>query len=164
MKNIYIGIDNGVSGSVGILDGPDYHFWKVPTISQQNYTKKKGNITRINHPKLKKWLRLWKGNNVFMMIERPMVNPTRFKATTSALRSLESVLIAVEALKFRIEYIDSKEWQKELLPKGVKGSPELKKASHDIGLRLFPKEATTIKKQKDADGILIAEYCRRKCK
>ena len=35
-------------------------------------------------------------------------------------------------------YIDSKEWQKELLPSGCKGE-ELKTASRDIGCRLFPK-------------------------
>ena len=61
---------------------------------------------------------------------------------------------------FSYEYIDSKEWQKVLLQKGVKG-PELKKASQDIGCRLFPKLKDIIIKQKDADGILIAEYCKR---
>jgi hypothetical protein len=45
-----------------------------------------------------------------------------------------------------------------LLPKGIKGSDELKKASLDVGVRLFPK----LPLKKDADGILIAEYMRRK--
>jgi len=47
------------------------------------------------------------------------------------------------------------------LPKGVQGAPELKKASMDIGLRLFPDQANVINKHKDADGLLIAEWSRR---
>jgi len=48
-----------------------------------------------------------------------------------------------------------------LLPQGIKGD-ELKVASKDIGCRLFPEHTELIVKHKDADGILIAEYCRRK--
>jgi len=64
----------------------------------------------------------------------------------------------LEDAQWPYEYIDSKEWQKVLLPKGIKGSDELKKASLDIGKRMFP----TLKIKKDADGLLIAEYLRRK--
>ena len=42
--------------------------------------------------------------------------------------------------------------------------PELKAASLDIGKRLFPLYAEVMEKQKDADGMLIAEFCRRKFK
>jgi hypothetical protein len=59
------------------------------------------------------------------------------------------------------EYTDSKKWQTMLLPQGIKGSDELKKASFDIGCRMFPQHSDLIKRHKDADGILIAEYCRR---
>jgi hypothetical protein len=87
-----------------------------------------------------------------------MVNSTRFNATLSAIRALEATLIALEQAQWPYEYIDSKEWQKELLPKGLKGSDELKNASLDIGKRLFPE----LNIKKDADGLLIAEYLRRK--
>jgi hypothetical protein len=76
----------------------------------------------------------------------------------SAVRALEATLIAVEQHQFRYEYIDSKEWQKELLPKNIKGSDELKSASLDVGKRMFPE----LNIKKDADGLLIAEYLRRK--
>ena len=52
---------------------------------------------------------------------------------------------------------------KALLPKGSKGIV-LKNDSKDIGCRLFPQSSALIVKHKDADGILIAEYCRRKFK
>jgi len=79
----------------------------------------------------------------------------------SAIRALEATLIVIESLKISLAYIDSKEWQKPLLPNGTKGGAEQKKASLDIGSRMFPQFKEEFKKQKDADGMLIAEYCRR---
>ncbi len=158
---IYIGIDNGITGSIGIiLNDRTPLFYKIPTRSEQDYTKAKKNITRIDQKGLLALIN-YPSAKVKVVIERPMVNPTRFKATTSALRALESTLIIVETLEIPHEYVDSKQWQKELLPKGVKGTLELKKASLDIGCRLFPKLKKEIQKHGDADGLLIAEYCRR---
>lgn len=161
MNKFYIGIDNGVSGSIGVIDESGSLFYETPTYSQQNYTKKKANITRIDWNSLNVLLKPYQGTNCFVLLERPMVNPQRFQATTSALRSLEATLITIELLNLPHAYIDSKEWQKVLLPQGVKGPEELKKASLDIGCRLFPQHSGLITKHKDADGILIAEYCRR---
>jgi hypothetical protein len=156
----YIGIDNGVSGSIGVIRGEDTFFIDTPVKKEQNYTKKKAIITRIDHELLTNVFSAYK-DNCFVMFERPMVNPRRFQATTSALRSLEATLVVIETLKLPVSYIDSKVWQKLLLPSGIKGSDELKKASMDIGCRLFPQHSDKIKKHKDADGMLIAEYCRR---
>jgi hypothetical protein len=89
-----------------------------------------------------------------------MVNPQRFSATITALRAFESTLILLEFLKFPHAFIDSKEWQKKLLPKGVKGTENLKKESMELGCKLFPQHQELIRKHKDADGLLIAEYCR----
>jgi len=161
----YIGIDNGVSGSIGVLstDGTPPEFILSPVKSEQNYTKTKKNITRINYPELVKYFAKFAALPALahVMLERPMVNPGRFMATTSALRALEATLIILEQFRISFEYIDSKEWQKVLLPHGLKGPDELKKASHDIGCRLFPQFTELFDKHKDADGMLIAEYCRR---
>jgi hypothetical protein len=157
----YIGIDNGVTGSIGVISGSDYLFERTPTIKQQSYTKTKKNISRIDFFILKIFFenRMSLLHENLVLIERPMVNPTRFSATLSAMRALESTLICLEELNLPYQYIDSKEWQKALLPKGCKGTAELKQASRDIGRRLFPK--LNIKDREDADGILIAEYARR---
>lgn len=163
---IYIGIDNGVSGSIGIIGDLRslVDFKSTPIKKVQNYTKKKDMISRIDHSELLKILSsiASSGEPVVVILERPMVNPTRFKATTSALRSFESTLVILEQLGIPYEFIDSKEWQKALLPAGVEGSAELKKASHDVGCRLFPAHSTNINNHGDADGLLIAEYCRRR--
>lgn len=169
MKKIFIGIDNGVSGTIGIIDETGVLFTKTPVKSEQNYTKKKGNITRVNVKELKILLLqslliddisgYVNPNDVIVAIERPMVNPTRFQATTSALRALEATLNCIEELELPYIYLDSKEWQKELLPKGVTGT-DLKKASLDIGARLFPQFKDF--KHEDRDGLLMAEFLRRK--
>lgn len=156
---LYIGIDNGVSGSIGWTDGIVKGQIKTPVFKQQNYTKVKGNISRIDHCFLMNWLKDLTTNYsaVFIIIERPMVNPGRFKATISAVRAIESMQLILETLALPYQFVDSKEWQKDMLPKGVKGSDELKKASITVAKRLFP----SIECKPDGDGILMAEWARR---
>lgn len=160
---IVIGIDNGVTGSIGIVgETIQPEFYPVPVKTELSYTKKKQYITRIDIKEFKNiLLPIVKDYAMYMaVIERPMVNPGRFKASMSAMRSLEAVLVVLERFCFPYRYIDSKEWQKEMLPAGLKDK-ELKKASLDIGCRLFPSCRNEIIKQKDADGLLIAEYARK---
>lgn len=155
----YIGIDNGVSGSIGVIpfSGVDPRMIQVPIFNTYNYTKVAQKINRIDTNILHEFL---SGiSTPFAIIERPMVNPARFKATQSALRALEATLIVLEKLDIPYQFVDSKQWQKVMLPKGLKESAKLKKASLDTGRRLFPQFAYMYKK--DADGILIAEWARR---
>jgi hypothetical protein len=160
-KKLFLGIDNGITGTIGVT-GNNTGFYKMPVFSAQNYTIKKANVTRVDTSQLKSLLLDIVGNTpldeVFAAIERPMINPQRFVASQSAIRALEATLICMEELKIPFRYIDSKEWQKRLLPKGVMGSEELKKASKDIGSRLFPAYADF--KHGDRDGLLIAEHLR----
>ncbi len=156
---LYVGIDNGVSGTIGWSDGINHGQIKVPVFKQQNYTKAKGNISRIDHCFLNDFFKKLHtpGQAIFVIIERPMVNPARFKASISAVRALESTQLILELNSFPYQFIDSKEWQKAMLPKGIKGADQLKKASIDIAKRLFP----SVECKPDGDGILMAEYARR---
>lgn len=161
MRKIYIGIDNGTTGTIGIVgDGilPQLHH--TPIKKEQDYTKSKKQVTRLDCIGLRTILDQFNHNDICVVMERPMINPTRWTASMSAIRCLEATLIMLEVLGISHQFIDSKEWQREMLPKGIKGSDEQKKASLDIGNRLFPQFADF--KQKDRDGILIAEYARRK--
>lgn len=167
---VYIGIDNGPSGSVGIIKFSDGHrvneYHKIPIRMEQDYTKKKGSVTRIDHKALSllisEAISDARTSDVLVLLERPMKCPMRFRATVSAMRALESVLIVIENLGLRKEYIDSREWQKVLLPEGTKGTSDLKKASTDIGSRFFPELQMEIESRGDADGILLAEYAVRR--
>lgn len=160
MSKIWVGIDNGVSGTIGIVgDGIESVFVKTPVKREQDYTKTKKIITRLDYSKFMELFSNLNKNDVCVVMERVMVNPSRFAATVSALRCHEAELIMIELLGCKHMFIDSKEWQKEMLPKGCSGE-DLKKASLDIGNRLFPQFEDV--KHPDRDGLLIAEYARRK--
>lgn len=162
-SKFYIGIDNGVTGSIGIV-GKEltyYEFMETPITFGQDYTKAKKNVSRVNVTTFAEVIHTLKGYGLCVaVLERPMKNPARFDATCSAMRALEAELTVLELYDVPYMFIDSKEWQKEMLPKGVVGTKELKKASLDIGKRLFPEIKN---KHPDRDGILIAEYARRRC-
>lgn len=158
-KKLWLGIDNGVSGQVSIIGSDSYFLFKTPIKRCLNYTKKKQWVNRIDFGKLYALLKQFAPNIKTAYIERPLVNPMRFKSSVSALRAYESTIVVLEILKISFDTIDSRIWQKDLIPLGVSG-PELKQASLQVGMRLFPKIDWS--KFDDADGLLIAEYCRRK--
>lgn len=163
---IYIGIDNGVSGSVGVIGqaGEVDYFGPIPTRTCQDYTKRAKNVSRLDCIRFYYILARFGGTaeNTRVFIERPMVNPARFMATGSALRCLEAVLIVLERRMLPVtRYVDSREWQKLMLPAGVKGAADLKRASRDLGLRRWPGFECEIKKVGDADGLFIAECARQ---
>jgi len=171
MYNYFIGIDNGSSGSVGILnaDGSFVLYSLTPTKKEQNYTKTKKNISRIDVGFLEVLLKPYTSGYAFL--ERPLVNPLRFSTTLGAVRALEATLIVLERLQVPFEYIDSRKWQHLLLPAGIwkvstssngrtiykSDSKTLKKASKDIVTRMFARAEIP----GDGEGLLIAEYGRR---
>ena len=153
-------IDNGVTGSIGMYDGESSEFVLTPVKKEQDYTKAKKNISRIDVPSLLSLLkRLTLNANSMVVLERPLVNPTRYSATISAVRALEATLCCIESLGLPYRFCDSKDWQRNILPSsGHKGttSDVLKQESRDIGIRMFPQFRKLIEKHKDADGILGA--------
>lgn len=158
----FIGIDNGVSGSIGIItENNDIFLFHTPVFTTFSYTKKSQKCRRINVSDMKSLLFRFCQRKTMCFLERPMVNPARFKASASALRAYEATLIVLDMLMIPYEHVDSKQWQKKLLPSGISGSDELKKASLCIGKRLFPSIDFEGEKFEDADGLLIAEFCRR---
>ena len=160
---VYVGIDNGTSSNgIGVVVERGKSFLRpTPIKKEKSYTKVKKNISRIDHKKMldifKELLKDFHKDDFLIGLERPMVNPGRFFASMSAMRALESTLIVLETLELNFIYLDSKEWQRVMLPGGV-GGKDLKAASLAVGKQLFPH----IKFKGDADGILIAEYLRIK--
>lgn len=172
VDTIYIGVDNGATGSVGVVGGVDQAVtFLPPTKNEQDYTKKAQNITRLDWEAYRVLLmervvapamvRYGAAAKIKAVIERPFVNPGAFRTTVCAVRAFEATIIVMEHLGIPWIPIDSRAWQTKLLPEGLKGAPKLKKASLDIGVRTFPHLAAEIKKHKDADGLLIAEWARR---
>jgi len=176
----YIGIDNGVTGSICILDedGNCLKYFPTPVKKTLNYTKAKEYINRVVVRELAEKLQPYT-KTATVVLERPLVNPGRWKATISAIRCDEATRGVIEALNAKLIYVDSKEWQTALLPKrkpisrATKGASNEEKAilkkqraayqtetktlSLSVGQRLFP----NVIFKKDADAALIAEWARR---
>ena len=170
MKTVWCGVDNGVTGTIAfIVEDPETGYYQTdfmltPTVSELSYQKTKvKHMTRIDFQKLLSIMKSYKEScdRFVLAIERPMINSTRFDASLSARASLEAMLILFDLLNIGYTYIDSKSWQKQLLPANLKGSPEQKLASRDVGCRLFPEHRELIVKHKDADGLLIALYAKK---
>ena len=154
----YIGIDNGVSGTVAVIRDGSVSFGKTPVVKVQDYTKRKKMLSRLDAVAFDLILAGVDPDNTLVVMERPMINPTRFTATESAIRCHEAMLVLIERRGLAHQFVDSKEWQREMLPKGCSGD-ELKTMSREIGNRLFPKFADV--KHPDRDALLIAEWARR---
>ena len=174
----YIGIDNGTSGSIGIIQPYANRFLPTPTFMQDSYTKPElkkktktakkrtlvqKKISRLDHKAFHKMLVEVTDTSpeILIILERPMINPRRFAASMSAMRCLESQIVAIEDLNIPYRYIDSKEWQKAMLPKEVAGAEALKYASECRGSDMWPQYEKLFHKQGDADSMLIAEYAKR---
>lgn len=152
----YIGIDNGVSGTIAILHPKDAEFYVTPVFRSLDYTKKKQWVNRIDHNRLLDILGSVPRISALVLLERPMIDPTRFTATKSAIRAMEATLITIERLAIPYQWIDSRQWQKVMLPNGCVGK-ELKVASLQIARQLYP----NLKITRDGDAVLMAEWARR---
>lgn len=177
-----IGIDNGTSGAIGIFDTKTYKtiLIELPIKTEQNYTKTKQSITRIKFSELLPIFKnIDKSDGVRVYLERPFT-AFNFHATTAAARCLESVLIALELAELPFEYIDSKQWQKGLLPtistnveraatmtdkeysdavkkKKQWAKREIKRLSLEIALRNNPDLKDVLNKE-NADAVNIAYF------
>lgn len=179
----YIGIDNGVTGSIAVVDDVGRLVLYVPTPVEmrQSYTKKKDMFNRVRGDIMHAMLAPFAGKSS-VVLERP-VTGFSFKAIRSGTRSDEATAIVLEILGMRYEYVDSGQWQKEMLPhlqapkKAGKGASALekqaiktfndglkkqtKKLSLEVGRKLFPDREFGRSATADADAPLMAEWARR---
>lgn len=165
---VYVGIDNGVSGTIGWItaDGSQWCISRTITFQYKDHHKKKGAVNRINRAGTARFIteaaraNKEKISSIRVFMERPFTG--RFVNTTILnQRAYEAYLIVFEDLGVPYRVIDSKTWQKELLP-GVKSSPRLKAASKSLAVQLFGLDVLDgLTKEHDCDGLLIAEWARR---
>jgi len=154
---IYVGIDNGVTGAIGIIGDNPPRIFKTPVTLGFDFQKSGKQINRIDWSLLKALFIPYKGNIAKVAIERPFINPKFFNASVSAIRSFESWILFIEQeLQTGYTVIDSKKWQKKYLP-NVTG-PALKKASIEFAMREQPDLLLFGKKIEDADAYWIARY------
>ena len=161
MSKTYVGIDNGSTGTIGMISNDSVKFIETPTKEWLHYGKKGGLIKRLDRPAFRA---LFEGMNpieTVVRIERPFTGaPMMINAMLHAHRFFESTICCLEDLGFGYEVVDSGTWQKPTLGE-VKGSKELKKASMLRGQQLFPQFTALMKRHGDADGLLIAFHASK---
>jgi hypothetical protein len=179
-----IAIDNGSTGSIAIGIHGNIGFWPIPAFVQQDYTKAKKIINRIDTDALCSLISAYidrSDKSIRCIVERPLKNPMLFEASISAARAWEATLICLEDLQIGYQVIDSKEWQKEMLPSGIgskkvyvkdkktgemvevkRDSSALKKASMEAAIKLVPDLRQKIEDHGDGDSLLMLEWARRK--
>lgn len=165
-----IGIDNGTTGTIGFICGAGYEFYETPVIKTIDFTTSKlKNIKRLNNVEFTTLITSFtekaKENNEKLLcyMERPLINPALFQASLLAVRCLEAEITILETLKVPYLVIDSKAWQRKLLPKSNVKDRKLQKkvlkdTSMQVAIRLFPNCKELIEKHKDGDGLLIARF------
>lgn len=170
----------GHRGTIACLI-PEYNyidFQCTPIIQALDYTKEIQYLNRINHIELKKWFekqinfakQFYKTEiKPIVILERPMVNPQRFKQSKSALRAFEATLIVLELLQLNYIIIDSKQWQHYFFGKNTL-QIDLKFESMKLGLLTLnnikgnlneleiQKMTKCITNHGDADSLLICKY------
>lgn len=179
--NIIFGLDNGSSGTIACIIPKinKIFFQKTPAFETLDYTKQIQYISRINHFQLKKWFEkcifflknVYKNDiKVIVILQRPMVNPQRFKQSKSALRAYEATLIVLQLLNLDYIVIDSKQWQHYFFGKNT-SQIDLKFESMKKGIEILQQynliqEQKNImqelmKKHGDADSLLMCEFAKR---
>lgn len=173
---IYVGIDNGVSGAIAYYKDDKMYVCQLPVKSVQNYTKKVEFVNKLDFVELKKIFQniLSYGQQIKVLWERPFCNSKMFNASLSSMLSYQTTLDVFAELQIAYDMVDSKTWQTKLLPKGIYKITQdkngrnrikadrkmLKKASIDTANRLYP--YLQIKKDGQADAVMICEYLRQK--
>jgi len=156
MSKAIVGIDNGPTGSIGII-GPDgVIFESVPTKESLHYGKAGTKSKRLDRAAFKDLMFMHVPFGTMVFVERPFTGQF-VKAAISAARFYEAMIICLEDMNMGYQTVDSKEWQKPVLGE-VKGSAALKKASKLRGIEMYPNLKAAITKHKDADGLLIAHH------
>ena len=156
---------------------------ETPVIESDNYTQDVQKINRINISVLTEWLekhikfakKLYKDQyKSIVILERPMVNPQRFKNSLIAIRAFEATLIILEKLNLQYIIIDSKKWQHHFFGKDTT-QIDLKKSSLKLSLDILEKNKESeyyvfedlkkmLIKHGDGDAFLISYYIKEKLK
>lgn len=178
--NIVFGLDNGSTGTICCII-PEYNyvdFKLTPNKECLDYPKEIQYINRIDVNELKKWFekninnakKFYKNEiKIIVILQRPMVNPQRFKQSGFALRAFEATLLVLQSLNLNYIIIDSKKWQHYFFGKNT-SQIDLKLQSMNLGIKILQNIKTNInqkeiqqmieiiKKHGDADGLLISKF------
>lgn len=158
--------NSGTTGTVGWLGYRGMSkMVEIPVKKRTSFHKVPHSMTVIDVEELERRICYWmdwgytEPAAVIAYRERPVINPKRWSESLTAIRADEAVTIMLERMGIKYQYVDSKAWQRHILPSFGKAgttSDMLKAESKDIGLKMFKSLSDIIEKHGDADGILGA--------
>ena len=182
----------GATGTISCIvpysdDNIEIFFDKTFANLETDYQKDLQKIARIDWEKLRDWfakiIKNAKTNyikkyglndeqiKVAIVLERPMINADRFKQSKNAARAFESMIIVLEMLGLKNNYviIDSKKWQHYFFGKNTI-TMDLKEESKNLGIaflksideKRYKNLCDIIMKHGDADSLLIAKFALEK--
>lgn len=159
--NVYIGVDNGLSGAIGILFAgsgqatrPENEHHPMVTRSA-TIAGKDGR--RLHYKAVRDTFNRFSDAGAIIILEYPFRGQNS-RAVGYGMAAWECVMIAAEVAAIPVHHVAAKTWQKELFG-GIKGTAELKKASRVYGETLWP----WLKPNKgahggDFDAMMLALY------
>lgn len=193
MSTWILGIDNGITGSIALMDpsGKVVFHAPVPVYKERKWTKPKlaklktktkvvyDEITMIDVVTLQRMLVKYTStiSDIHCFLERPAISYAAawsMKTSISAAMSWAYVVHVLKQLQIPRTDVDSKDWQKQLIPEATgeqnkeymktlkKGDRNklLKEAAYDLAKTLYP--ALNSKDKGAGDSICICEYGRLK--
>ena len=90
MSKVYIGIDNGTSGTIAVIgDGITPVFVHTPIKKEQNYTKAKKIVSRLDCTAFLDIVKQKEDAEVTVLLERPLVNPTTTACQSHTVRGYD---------------------------------------------------------------------------
>lgn len=154
---IWIGIDNGVSGSIGII-GTGI---EPMMVNAREYTRKKKRGGLEVDPTAFLQIITEHGPVSGVVLEKPFRG--QFRNTEVSAAHFDSVARTIMELhQIPFIQVDSREWQKPLLKitqkKGVKN--DTKRISLEAGVLRWPSLRAQIEDQGDADALFLATHAR----
>jgi len=163
--SFFLGIDNGVSGCVAVLETGQRSKTKITLFDTPIVIVKIGNKKRkrYNINVLADFFKQFPAGDTFAVIESPIAMPKQ--SSTSTLSTgigfgLYQGIMSMQLIAY--ESVHPKRWQKEF---GIIG--DTKSMAFQIASRLFPDQVFSTPRDRLLDGrcdaILMAEYgCRKK--
>ncbi len=160
MSQIYIGIDNGLTG--GLVALSDHPGPPIAGIPMPTRGKSKGN--EVDAWEVMRWLSQFDLSSSTVILETPGKHSPGAQALCSMWDSYGAIRGVLESKAIRHHRIGSQTWQKKMLPGCAKG--DTKPAALLKARQLWPDEAWLASPRctKPHDGMidaaLIAEYAR----
>jgi len=151
---VYIGVDNGVSGTIGIYGDSVIEVYKVPVRKGCSDYSANHSITRVDVDSLRGIMCRYTGGDVKVILEYPYFNMKNIRTTFVAGRCLEAELIVLEGLGLEYSFVSARVWQSDLFP-GIRGRLELKRRSLMFGI---DKLGGKVSGFSDFDGLCIAYW------